>query len=586
MNEPVQIVELWQPRCALRWGEAPCTATMADGPMCYQTHGTCPVKAVYDGSGSITWRFVKAGQYLPPMYERDGENIKTDPLPLLVSASPRSSKLNIGAIRDGEKPLGVTGSATVEFIDAPFDDYVGDWYVGSRASRKGSFWAKFVARNPFFAHMRLTIYEGTADQNLEDMVKRQYLVEGISGPSSDGKVTLTAVDPLRLADDKRAKFPRETEIELYADIDESTTTVQVIGLEDDISDQFGNTATNYLTIGSEIISYTGYVDEGDGLFTLTGVVRAELGTAAASHKAEAKCQRAGHYELMDAWDIAYDLIENHTQIPIEFVDKGQWDAEAGVYLQGYAFTRTVPSPQPVNKLLGELMRDGTFYIWWDERGQTIPLKAVRPEAAIADIGDDGEFIAGSIDIERRPSERISRGMVYFGVKDPTKGDEPDNFEHKRGRIDADAEHEDGGAEIMEKTIYSRWIVSDTHAREMLQRMLARFSWTPVYLRVGMTDGSLKIGDVVRVKTRVFTDTEGAERVLRWQVIEAQSIKPAEATRYVLQQFIYQASRYGVWMGDAAPTYADATEEQRELGGLWWTGDDGKMPDGSSGYLWQ
>lgn len=143
----------------------------------------------------------------------------------------------------------------------------------------------------------------------------------------------------------------------------------------------------------------------------------------------AKAQRAGHFELMDAWDIAFDLVTNHTPIPDEFVDKAQWDAEAGVYLQGYQFTRTIPAPVAVNKLLGELMRDGTFYIWWDERAQTIPLKAVRPEIATRTISDTGDFVAGSIDIERRPDERISRAVVHFGVIDPTKGDSGENIHH-------------------------------------------------------------------------------------------------------------------------------------------------------------
>src|SRR5690606_12895466 len=120
-----------------------------------------------------------------------------------------------------------------------------------------------------------------------------------------------------------------------------------------------------------------------------------------------------------------------------FIDKPDWDAEAGVYLQGYAFTRTVPAPMAVNRLLGELMRDATFFLWWDEKAQLIPLKAVRPEVALRTISDHGHFVAGSIDIERKPDERISRAVVYFGVIDPTKGDDPSNYRHKRARIEAD-----------------------------------------------------------------------------------------------------------------------------------------------------
>lgn len=563
-----------------------CTATTAMGPRCYNTWGTCLARKAYDGSGEIAWRFAKPGQALPRLYRHTGETVGTDPLPLLSSVSVRSSKINVAAIRNGEKPLGVTGGCTVTLSDAAFDDYVGDWYVAERRRRGGSFWAKWTARNPYFGNMRLRIHEGFAGQPLEEMSARLYLLDSVDGPDSDGRVTLTGVDPLRLTDSKRATFPRETEITLKADLDATGTVVRVVARDSaDLADSFGNTARRYITLGSEIIGYDGYADEGDGIYLLSGVGRGELGTEAGTHDADDACQRAGRYAQMDAWAIAHDLIVGHTAIPAEFVDAAAWEAEAGVYLQGYQFSRTVSKPTAVNALLGELMRDGTFYLWWDERAQTIPLKAVRPEVGTAVLTDATDFVAGSLKMEREPDERISRVFVYYNPIDPTASDDATNFRHLRGRIDADAESEDAGAEVLTKTIYSRWIVADTHADEMLQRLLARFSAVPRYLTATLVGDGHRIGEVVDVTTRLDVDSEGAERTRRWQIISAQQVRAGETTQYRLQEFIYQGSRYAGWMADdAADHSSDVAAESLVVG--WWSDDDGLMADGSEGYNWQ
>lgn len=586
MSERIQIVELWQPRCAERFGVSPCTATTGAGPRCYNCWGTCLDRENYSGTGSIAWRFMKPVQALMPLYARDGEHIQADPLPMLSDVSVRSSKINVGSIRDGEKPLGVTGGCTVTLRDALFDDYVGDYYLADRPFRGGHFWAKWTARNPFFANMRIRIYEGEVGQTLAEMDQRLYILDNVDGPDSSGKVTLTGVDPLRLTEEKRAQFPRETDMTLSGDLTISATAITIEARsEPDLSDVFGNTVEKYLIIGSEIIAYTGYTGA-DGVWALSGVARGQLGTTAATHSDGDAVQRVGRYHEMDAWDIANDLVINHTEIPDEFVTFADWEAEAAIYLSGYVFSRTVPKPTGVNPLLGELMRDGTFYLWWDERAQQIRLKAVRPELPTITITDSESVVAGTIEQRREPDERISRVFVYFNQIDPTKGDDPTNFRQMRGRVDADVESEDAGAEIRSKTIYSKWITADTQSVELVSRLLSRFGYTPRYLSVTMCGGEFELGKVAAVTTRVNVDTEGREKTLRWQIIAAQPIRDGEAVQYQLQEFLYQSRRYGTWMADDAPDFLDADEEDRDLRGMWWAGDDGKMSDGSPGYVWQ
>ena len=99
---PVVIAEVTQPRCALRFGVGDCTATGT--PKCYNTYWTCLDKPNYDPTGSIAWRFSRPGDDVDWLYEEDagGNNIKTNAIPILETASHTSSRINPGAARTGE----------------------------------------------------------------------------------------------------------------------------------------------------------------------------------------------------------------------------------------------------------------------------------------------------------------------------------------------------------------------------------------------------------------------------------------------------------------------------------------------------
>lgn len=586
---PVQLVGIKQPRCGLRFGVAPCTATTDDGPRCYNCWGTCLDLVNYDPTGSIEWMFYKPNQKVYRTFSAVGEDIRTNPMPLLESVTDFTSKINVGSVRDGEAPLGVTGGASAKFNDQYFDDRVGDYYYADRTQPiEGDFFAKFVTRNPFYGNMTMTIYEGTADQLFGDLSTRTFLMENVDGPNIDGSVKAEALDPLRLTDPKRSLFPRATDMRLGGAIDNSQTAGIILEapFEVDVSDAFGNTVESYVRIGSEIVSYTGYTGA-DGVWELTGVTRAVLGTAAASHSDNDAAQRVGRFAAMDAWDIAKYLIADATDIGLDKIPEAEWDTEAGLFLTGYTFDRTIIKPTGVNRLLGELMRDGTFYLWWNERLAKIPLKAIRPQTEVATLVAEDDFIKGTGEITREPDERMTRPIVYWGIIDPTKSEtDPSNYRYQRGIINAGVEGPDAGASIITKQIFSQWISSDAQALELVNRLNARYEYSPRYLKFSAPfSRQYEMADVIRISMRQDLDTEGRRDPKRWQVISRKESPQGVAFSYVVQEFLYQASRYAAWMADDAPAFADATEDDL-LTGAWWSDDEGKMADNSSGWLWQ
>lgn len=595
-REPIQLVGLTQPRCSRRFGVAPCAANIADGPRCYQTFSTCLSVPNISYTGSIEWMFSKSetpsiGASPMLTYTRTGEAIRTNPIPSLVSVSEAASRLNVGAARDGESPFGIRSSVSVQFRDILWNDHVGDFYLSQRSGTRGGFWQKWSARNLYFSNMSVTVYEGYRGQALEDMQKRLYIVEKIDGPDAAGNVTLTGIDPLRLADAKRAKFPRVTDMALVNAITNvATTGVIVRAALADLTDTFGNVVgTRYMRIGSEIIAYTGQTETGlgTGQYTLSGVARGQLGTTAAAQSANAAAQRAGRYSVIPAWDAIYNLLTQHTDLPASYINKTQWDAEAALYLEGFDVSATIAEPTPVEQLCGEIMQQTSLYIWWDERLQTIPLKAVRPEPARYSVTDDANILAGSARLTRDADAWFTQLIVYYLQRDPTKGFDPTNFGLVRGRVDGEAELPAAGDTVRQKVIYSRWLINEGQATELTVRLLGRFRRVPRFLsvRLDAKDRTILIGDIVSVQSGTVTDSEGNQTSEVWQVIRVDEIEPGHAVIYDLQEFQFKAARYAVLMADPSPDFVDATAEEKESG-CWLCGIDDKMADGTDGYALQ
>jgi len=592
-SEPVQVAEMIVPRCSLTFGVAPCTASLADGPPCYQQWGGCLSRATFNNDATIKWRFMKSAARGMELYEKVGDTVATDPLYMLESVSVSESRINVGSLRDGDAPLGITGGCTLTFNDQPFDDFVGDQNSALRTevNNETGFWARWFERVPYYQNIKWRIYEGFWGQTLEEMNGRTYIMESAAGPDSSDQVTIQTVDPLRQTDAKRAMFPPEMDMELQNDLNAtSTADLEIqIGTTGDLLVELGNTTTKYIVIRSEVIGYTSAVEvpDGDGVWVLGGVARGQLGTTASAHTARDAVKRVGYFELMDSWEITRYLLK-FSPVLDEFVNvNGEWQAEASAYLQGYQFTRAVVKSTPVNNLVGELMRDSTFYIWWDAQLERIPLKAVRPELPTFTITDD-DILRGSFNLRREPKERVSRIHFKFDKRDPTASNEAKNYAQGAARIAAEEESELAGAVVSSKTIFSEWMINRAVADEVTLRYLARFSRTPVYASLQVIGDEIKTGDIVQLEYRRQVDTQGFQIPRRWQVNSAKQVRFKEVTELELQQFIFQALRYMVWMADDAIPYMDYPAEERGeiINAGFWNDEDGRLPDGSTGWLWQ
>ena len=571
MNEPITLVEIDRDVCTLTFGVAPCPAT---GTKCYNTWKTCAARPSFT-AGVQVLRFAKARADLP---------LSWDAIPSVTSTSASPTELNVGDVDTSSGPLGKRAQATITFQDHPTSDAKIDPYVSTRSLNPfthGTFWSKLQARWQYSKGRPIRILDGYIGQDPSAMVRREYLIDSIDGPDSSGRVTIRAVDPLRILDDKTSQAPKQSRGELAAAITNSQTSLTVAGAV--LADY---PASGTLRIGSELMTYTGRTESG-GILTFTGLTRATDGTTAAAHEIESRVQTCIRYTDVNAWEVARSIIQTYAPAAYAYIDNAQWTAEASQWLDGFIVSSVISEATGVNQLLAELCRDAQFFIWWDERTQKILLRAVRPPTETpVQWNEDANILAGSQSLRTRPDERISQIWYYYQPRDLSKKvDDDANYRKVRIRVDGDAESVREYDEVAVTKIFSRWVRTDAIVTAITTRLLNRYRDSPYYLTISVDakDRGIWTADVVDVTSRLITNTEGLPLSTRYQVISAQETSPGSVVKYVLQNYSFDA-RYGFWMVADAPTFATATDEQKANGG-WWADADGKI-SGVDGYQYQ
>lgn len=584
MTRPIQIIELRQKRCSLRFGTEPCEAV--NTPKCFQTYATCKFRSAYTLDGELSWFFHRHGDPVPLTTAQPSSNvIRGASIPILQTIRTEPTRINLGAVREGESPFGLRGTISISLKDFEFRNQFGDFYADEREVR-GSLARLLLAwLGEAVPQLELYLYTGVEGDDLEDMTVRRYDVTNIS-PPQDGSWGISAIDPLARAERKKAQFPPATDLRLQSDLDETTTSISVSGLETDVNQTMGNDGFFYGRLGSEIIRYSGYTGS-NGIWDLTGVVRGALGTEADSHDVDDGMQRVGHYENIPYWELVYDLLTNHTTIPASLIPFSDWVEEGEGWLSTLAGTGTFTEPRAVSEICADAMRDGMFSIWWDERAQEIPLLALRQPSSPPQILDERGAIVSST-LRRTPDDRRTRVTIYYDRRDPTEPlDESRNYRQQRIRIDAEAEGPNYADETVRNLIwYSPLIRTDLNAVLVQVSFLQRYRETPKYLDLTLAakDSELKVGDVVLVTSYEVLDSLGNPVADSWQVIEWEELEPGFSYRILCQSFVL-FERSSVIMENNAPDFASATEAQKE-NACYISENDGTMPDGSPAYVIQ
>jgi hypothetical protein len=593
-REPITLVRIDQDFCQNTYGVAPCTAS--GGVKCYNTRKTCQDIPNYN-RGVLKLTFCRPQADLPK---------DKNWLPFLDSTSTAPTKINPATGDLNNSALGERGVLSAVFNDAPHTDFIVDPYLSDRnfdPLEQGTFWAKWLARNPYYQNRltkissayledffgNLLMQDGfpllTQDDEIiglnvnpfsEDFSVRNYIIDSFSGPNSSGKVNMVAKDPLKLVEKERAQIPQASTGLVNLDFDQTVDTFQVKrALETDYDEP------GVVRIDDEIISYT-TITESSGILTFSGCVRGQYGTQASPHDENSTVQRTLVYQDKVLWEGVKEFLVDWADIDPAYIIDADWEAEYELYLRQFDFSIVLSEPISVFDCLNQLSQQMPFYIYWDDRANTIRFKATRYYVGEFPILTESDIIENSFSMTTDPRNRISQVWVYHT---PRNWVVKERSNYKGVEINANLENEsrDLFDEQKIRIVEARWLTA-AQSFALTSRLIRANYDNPVYvkLRLDAKDRDLWTGDVVDVQHRSVVDFYGLPKTDRYQIISSQEIISGETIEYQLLKLITLAVKKGVYMANDAPLWANATDLEKETG-AWYADANGFLPVDVEGY---
>jgi hypothetical protein len=557
---------------------SPCNAT---GDKCWNTDKTCKFLSALDLSESLALRFVDhdvyewQDNYINLLAEND-DRLTTEAdetflidyyyqpalaIPAMEGYQTAPTVLNVASGSRNKSPLGYRAVSNVRVKDFPWNDVGTDPYVSTRSynpNQIGSFWTKWLARNPYHIGYTLNIYEGLIGQPLSLMTKREYVIEKID--SGRNGVSITAKDILRKITDTNLAAPFLSRGELALAITNVATEMTVAGAT--LSDY---PVIGYVKINNEVIEYTQRYETTSGNIYFEGLTRGLAGTTAAAHGQNDRVQRVIHYNAEPFHEILYDLLVVWGGIPERYIDLVDWTSEKTTYRPDYNFTAWITEPTKIDDLLGEVCLQSVSNLWWDERVQEIIMRPVRPEPTPVVLTEDDAIVAGSFTIEEKPEERASQTHVYYSQRTPIANiTEKANYSRVSVFIDVLKQIQYGG-EPQIRELFCRFISTQAIANTLAQTYLDRFSDVrkEISFDLSAKDATnIWTGSVVAIRHYLDVDFTGAPRDGEWLITSA------------------EVSRNGL-------TYRFTAEDNEKGGVLWtWLDDSGDDANGvAQPYVW-
>ena len=578
-RRPITAVFIDLDQCANVFGTLPCTASAATGSECFNTFGTCQDKANYDGSGEF--RLVLSDAHADAFNSPNG-SLGDVYIPCVDSVSIAPEKITPG------RGLGYRGRATITCIDFPHHDINVDPYVATRGytpTEQGSFFGKLLARNKHYVNRPIAIrhyFHAGGRASADRYREAHYILDKIEGPDARGKVTITAKDPLMLAEAAKAQCPKPSTGTLSANLAAGTTTTFSMNTGEGAGYPTG---PHDIRINDEIISITSR--SGD---TFTINLRGIRGTTADDHEQDDTVQECyskwgGTIHRVDL--VLAELLQDYAGIPASYIPAATWATEASTWAPAYYLDTVVSEPTSVADLLSEILVETNSVLWWSPSERLFKWKTQTPDYSVLETLTDRDFVDESVTVKRLEKDRVSQVLYYSDVRNWTESREPKNYRALQVRIDATGESDDAYQSPSIKKIFARWLQSPSLTGEVASRYLARFKNPPEQF---ITELDLKdietilTGDHVRMTSDRMQDEYGAADTIEMQVLSVQHNNKTERIKVEALRFRYDAQRYCSIGPDTLNDYTAESAPNKLLYGFIADSATFKMSNGDDPYL--
>lgn len=566
-GEPIRIVEIVQPLCSRVFGSSPCLAT---GSPCYNTDKSCKYLPALDMSQSMSIFFVEA--LAAPIQEELAYQV-ANAIPALVSVQTAPTVLNVGGGDSSKGPLGMRSVISVSVKDFPYNDYQLDPYLSLRAYdpiTKGSFWSKWLARNPFYDGYALNFYDGFLGQKLEDMTKRQYIISKIDRNTNG--VTISARDILGLPDNEGALCPAASSGVLTTDISVGQTHFTVSG-----ADLSQYPETGLVRIGDEIIAYTSRVDSSGDIY-FSGLTRGALDTEHAAHDQFDGVQTVVSFVDAQPHQAIYELLTVYGQVPASYIDYDAWAAEFSQWRAGYTVTRYLTEPAHVGQLIGGICQQTFSMIWWDERTLKIKWKAIRAAPNARRIGMDN-IISKSLSIRENSDQRATAVWVYYGLRSPILA-VSEKANYRAAEIVASSEAARQYRNVRNVEILAPWLDDALLSRDMAGLYLARYKNTRQQITFDLSAKDavdIWTGDSISIDHYLLVDVDGSATQTQWLITSAEPISNGLKFRYSAED---NGSAGVLWAWTS-----DSETRPISVVGAWVNDDGTDASDNATNFRW-
>jgi hypothetical protein len=572
--------------CSLTYGVGACTAAGAAGTECYNTFPTCQAKSAYVRS-TKDYKFTSHEAPLP---------FKTGERPYIKSISYLPTE-----IKDS---LTVKGRVTLEMVDEPDTDIGIDPYVATRASVQGTYWKKWLSRNPNYKGRPLKLYDGFDGLTEADFISDGKMFTGIIDNITLGKgiVKIEAVDILKALDD--IEIPLKLNIKLASDISINQTSITLVS--EDMASM--DTPTGYILIDDEIIYY-GAINTTTKI--ISSCTRAQLGTVAAVHSSGANVQMVKYYAEDNPFDTMEQILTD-AGIPAGDVESTTFATEKA-FVDDMNVMTVLTEPTKASILYYELVDLMNCKTWVSESLQITIARNLpnRPTRAYTALTDDEDILENSCEVDLNQKSLLTRCSIYWDKSILGKEDETASYGQLTVVLDADAEGVDEQNTVAEKKIMSRWINNlVTGTEEALSgwvvALAARQVWQlreaqPILsLDVEIKNSGLLTGQYTHISTDELQEVDGSDLDARvFQIVKRERKDNKinlKCLRLTPKRICYFTPGTGspVWEDGVAweagvawetgpPDYASATDAEKEMFG-YFCGADGNMADLTPGYV--
>ena len=580
----IDVIQLDFGLCIHVYGSAPCAATGSGDGKCRNSWATCQDKTNYDETSSVrTLSLCTAVSELPIAgYIPCLESVSFDP----GDISPD----------DG---IGKVSSVTVKFRDVPSDDTAIDPYVTDRTYNpltQGTLWPKVRAIWPYYQGRTLRWYTGYINGafSLSNLRMRQYVIESMEGFGRKSGVTIKAKDPVKLADNSRAQFPKKSTGQLAVAISDvaTPTTIDITTEETTEYDLYPFESLSCVNMSGECFRYTGTTIVTGGI-RLTGVTRGPPSpyvTEQAAHEVGDDVQKCAYWNDMIPPVIIGRLMTLGAEIPDAFVPYATtWTTLYSTWMGSQSLTRLVCEPIGVNEQISEvMMQSNSWGVWWDDVAQVVNYEVFRPAAlgeVVVSITDESNIIQNMVTVADDNDRLLNECVFWYGQIDPTKDvEDTTNYTNAVDHIDPDSVDTNAVGSLRTKTIYGAWHASAT--RTIIKRIARRFisarNAVPfkVTLEFMRKDDSLETADFIDLQTSAIRDASGALLTTRMRVVKADHGKDT-VSYTAIQDFT--SKRYGLIAPTAlaGTTWATATQAQKDTY-VFVANNSGYMSDGTPG----